>query len=243
MRKKTKKIYSIEQLLAKQPKALSKSSFYNSMIRAFRDSVELKRLRFGRRCYTLLNKGLVKPENLNRFYRIYSLPKNPFFPLFFKVKQEYLKRRIEKKKEKDEYILKGMRSLAPEVITFIRYLGELEKNFHYKRQYPFWVKNLYPSSKKQVRKYIKLNIAGWKIFFTGYLEKFRIKYPRLTASECNRLVASFVLNIPPEKAGIDEIKKNFRALSKIHHPDTGGESDLFQILLWAKDILLDFPKF
>lgn len=40
----------------------------------------------------------------------------------------------------------------------------------------------------------------------------------------------------------EEINKNFRRLSKIVHPDTGGDENLFKFIMCCKEILLDNSK-
>ena len=50
-----------------------------------------------------------------------------------------------------------------------------------------------------------------------------------------------ILNIPKD-ASPDDIKKAFRELSKQHHPDTGGDREIFESIKAAYDILSDPEK-
>lgn len=42
-----------------------------------------------------------------------------------------------------------------------------------------------------------------------------------------------------KKASFEEIKSKYRSLSKLHHPDVGGDQDVFVLINWAYTVLID----
>ena len=74
-------------LLDKQPKALVRDTKYPLLISYYRSSPLLMRIRFNKRCYSLLHNAVIKPEHLENFYKTYRLPKDSFFPLFSMIKK------------------------------------------------------------------------------------------------------------------------------------------------------------
>ena len=92
-----KRRYTIYDLLKKQPISMKKIPFFKNVLELYSSSGYLKGLHFNIKCYTLLNKAKIPPENLNHFYRIYRLKAHPFFPLFLKTKTEFINHQLEKK--------------------------------------------------------------------------------------------------------------------------------------------------
>jgi hypothetical protein len=286
--------YSIAHLLSKQPKSLKKNKHYREMLYYYQTSPKLQKVRFSRRCYSLLLHAKIKPENLKHFYRTYRLPKDPFFPLYFAVKREYLEQKERRKKEKVEYIAKKMRSLPPNVLSFIKYLAEYEKLCNYSGRCPVWNDHLFPKTKKRVREYHRFTIDGWSAFFTDYLALLSRRYRTMGNGVGEKLLACFILECLPElpavRAGTaaggggkssrgtaaqpgrsssrgtayrpgrrsgsasgrgssgspappypappaEQVVKNYRRLSKLHHPDQGGDAETFVRLKWARDTL------
>jgi len=50
-----------------------------------------------------------------------------------------------------------------------------------------------------------------------------------------------ILDVKPN-ASLDEIKKAYRALAKVHHPDAGGNEEIFKEIQQAYDVLSDSEK-
>ncbi len=242
-RGRSRRSYSLLYLLEKQPKSLRRDPHYPQMIDRLRTSKKLQSLRFNRRCYSLLQHAKIAPENLKYFYRTYRLPQDPFFPLFFMIKRNYLEERKRKKEEKTRYIAARMRGLPTPVLDYIRFLAELEAGFNKSGRYPMWASTLFPKTKKQVHQYEHYSRGQWIGFFQHYLKQLERRYRRLDEHRAELLLACFIVEELPAPVPLrfpDElrVKRSYRRLSKLHHPDGGGDSSYFVELGRAKDLLL-----
>ncbi len=236
------KKYTISHLLSKQPKSIQKHPYYAEMLHHYRTSPSLKKVRFNRRCYSLLLHGKIAPENLKHFYRTYRLPKDPFFPLFFAIKREYLEQKKERKRKKTKYIADRMRQLPLSILNYIKFLAVLERYYNYGNHYPVWSARLFPKTKKQVNQYPSYTFKDWRAFFSAYLTILSRRYRALSSVDAEKLLACFLLEWLPEcplksYPAKDEVVKRYRRLSKLHHPDRGGDPEMFVSIKWAKDIL------
>ncbi|WP_319562585.1 DnaJ domain-containing protein [Marispirochaeta sp.] len=247
-RRSTSKRYSLSLLLAKQPKSLAKHPMYLRMLQFYGFSPRLKSLRFNRRCYSLLDRAVIAPENLENFYRTYRLPKDPFFPLFFMVKREYQEHRAELKRRRESYILKRVRELDSQILRFLRYLGKIEQKLNAAGRTPVWEKTVYPDSKKKADEYHLYNMDQWIQVFTSFGEELKTRYPHKTGSaNWHQVFAAFILECPPEKGDFRPpdaalVRRQYRRLSKLHHPDSGGNPERFCQLKQARDLLSDSAK-
>jgi hypothetical protein len=244
-RKPVKK-YSLSYLLSRQPKSLRKNEYYPIMLNYFYSSSKLQTLRFSRRCYSLLLHAKIDPHNLHHFYRTYRLPRDPFFPLYFKIKREYMQEQQRKKEEKTRYIADTMRRLPPPILEFIKYLARLEQRYNYSNRYPMWNKHLFPTTKKRVHEYLHFDFQDWIGFFRHYLDLLAGRYRALTGKTKEKLLACFILECLPElRASGREPKwpdeaqviRQYRRLSLQHHPDQGGNGQVFVELQRARDLL------
>ena len=247
-RRKTKKPYTIPYLLSKQPKSLKNHSQYPALLHYYHLSPRLKTVRFNRRCYSLLQHAKITPENLKYFYRTYRLPKDPFFPLYFTIKKDYLKQKARRKQEKIQYIAATMRALPESVVEFMKFLAAYEQELNYSNRLPVWNDELFPKTKKRVHQYRTYNYKEWIIFFRRYLEVLGRRYRTQNSATAEKLLACFVLEClpkpPPDTAVVPEpaaILKQYRRLSKLHHPDQGGDAERFVHIKWARDVLLGGP--
>ena len=236
--------YSIRHLLLHQPKTLKRHPQYREMIAHYDASEQLRRLRFSRRCYTLLNQARIAPENLSHFYRTYRLPSDPFFPLFFAIKRSYLAERERIKEERRRYIHSRMRELPPVIRLQIKYLGYLERYYNAAGLSPVWQKRLFPTSKKRADMFQHLTPVEWQRLFRDHLALLVERYPRLTRVIADRVLACLVLGmipelIPPARPAPPEIARTYRRLSMLHHPDRGGDPTLFISIKRARDVLVN----
>lgn len=249
------KTYTIAYLLSRQPKTLSKRPEYPLLLTHYHASDRLKRLRFSRRCYSLLNHARISPQNLHHLYRTYHLPADPFFPLFLTAKRAYLAERARIKEERRQYILERMRSLPPEVLATVRYLGHLERNLNAAGRSPVWQAELFPSSKKAANELAARSSADWDCAVARHLAALRRRYTRLAPSVVERVLACHVLGlipdpgraqsatcrtlrIPPDPSD-EEVVRRYRTLSLLYHPDRGGDQARFIEIKRARDLLID----
>ena len=243
------KNYSLSYLLSKQPKSLQKNEYYPIMMNYFYNSPKLQNLRISRRCYSLLQHAKIEAHNLHHFYRTYRLPKDPFFPLFFKIKREYLQERQRRQDERVRYIAAAMRTLPEPILEFIKYLGRLEQRYNHSGAYPVWNRHMFPGSKKRVREYCRFTHREWIDFFRDYLGTLTERYRPLSDETAERLLACFILGCVPQGPeesvshnGLrwpdgDTVTRQYRKLSLQYHPDRGGESDMFVELKRAREVL------
>lgn len=234
-------IYSIEYLLDKQPKTLKKREEWPLMISYLNSEPRLLKLRFNRRCYSLLHNAVIRPEHLENFYRTYRLPQHPFFPLFFMIKREYLDERDTKKREREEYIHKGLMKLPLYVRDVFTLTVRMEKSINGGDRCPVYRRSFIPRSKKKMDAYNRYSHGDWIRFFEEYLDLLATHYEKLPLSKVEYLDASLVLQCRPNPdynpLDRDVVISNYRKLSKEHHPDRGGDASLFIKIKWAKDIL------
>jgi hypothetical protein len=240
-RRRAVKTYSIARLLSRQPLTIRKDLDYPYMLEQFHSSPRLKSLRINRRCYMLLNMAKISPRNLEQFYRTYRLPKDPFFPLFFKIKRSYLQEQQRKKEEKVRYIAAQMRRLPPDLIAAIKYLARLEAAVNSTGNYPVWTEHLFPKTKKRVHEYYTFSPLRWMELFRIHLERLLSRYRRFNKESADRVIACFLLELIPENDPLQwpdkaSVIRQFRKLSKQHHPDRGGNGEFFIELKWACDV-------
>lgn len=235
------KKYTLAHLLEQQPKGLEKSPEYELMLSHLRSSPRLKNLRMTRRCYSLLLHGKIAEKNLVHFYRTYRLPKDPFFPLYFKIKREYIAKRRIRRKEKLRYITEEMRSLPEPYLGFIRYLARFEQGLNRAGKNPVWDDHIFPKTKKLVREYRYYRREEWLELFTEYIGALKNRYKKVIGLAADRLLACFILECLPEDPRAlpdrEAVIRSYRRLSKIHHPDRGGSEAHFVALKWARDLL------
>lgn len=240
--RRSRKTYTLEYLLSRQPKTLARHRHYGLLVSHLLASERLRNLKVSRRCYSLLHNARIEPDTLQYFYLTYGLPKEPFFPLFFQIKRDYFRELERKREERRQFILREMRRLPAPTLAFIKYLGHLEAYYHSRGRYPLWQRYIFPTTKKQVRGYSAYGTAEWLGLFREHLDRLGKHYPGLGKRHTDRLLACFVLDwlpseIPPAWPRPAEVTACYRRLSMLHHPDRGGDSDTFLELKKARDLL------
>lgn len=230
-------------LLDKQPKSLSKQKHYQLMVSYLQNAPRLAGLRFNKRCYSLLNEAVIKPEHLEDFYRTYRLPKNPFFPLFFMVKRNYLMEREFIKFERKKYIEIKMTCIPSYVQRYFALIFQFEQKYNRAGNSPVFKNNLSVSTKKRANEFSNFEHADWIEFFGIYFACLGKHYERIPSENMDRIYAYIILNSIPDSLSElpDSAKVNnrYRNYSKIYHPDRGGNPELFIKLKWARDLLLE----
>lgn len=248
-----KRKYSIPYLLSKQPKWIRKHPYYSTMIRSLRISPALAALRFNRQCFRLLQQAGITPENLRHFYRTYRLPRDQFFPLFLRVRKDYLNHRRYLKQEKERYIREKMEELPGDVRRFLEFFRDMESRVNADGKHPVWDREIFPSTKKRVHQYISQNRNQWTGTLRQYFTALTSRYRRISDKTADRLLACFILNCLPAHTTAPvsggymirypnrkKVMEQFRILSMEYHPDRGGQPELFIRLAWAKNLLLEY---
>ena len=242
-RRSSARRYSLEQLLERQPKTLSKHRDYPELLGYLQNEATLQRVRMSRRCYTLLHHVRIAEHNLPHLMRTYRLPRHPFFALFLRVKRDYLHEREQTRQARFQYIVSEMRALPAPVVEFTRYLGYLENSYNAAGTHPVWQEHLFPRSKKRVHEYRKFSPHDWLALFRAHLERLEQRYRACSAGTVELLLAGYVLeclpdSYPPVRPSTELIKRRYRHLSLRHHPDQGGDPRMFVELKRARDRLL-----
>ena len=229
-------------LLDKQPKSLSRQKHYQLMVSYLQNAPQLTGIRFNRRCYSLLNDAVIIPEHLENFYRTYRLPRNPFYPLFFMIKRNYLMERENKKLERKKYIEKKMNCIPSQLQRYFVLIIQFEQKYNRAGDHPVFKVNLSVKTKKKADMFAKYDHADWIYFFGIYTACLLKQYERLPLKNLDRIYAFLILNCIPESFSevpkIAKINNRYRNFSKIYHPDAGGDQELFIKIKWARDVLL-----
>ena len=234
---------SLEHLLSRQPKTLNKHPQYDLMISHYRNSDTLRHLRINRRCYRLLDRAVITPENLHHFHRTYRLPKDPFFPLFLAIKKDYLNGREEAARQREAYILKQVKTLTPRRRQALRFLAEWEESINRAGERPVWEKTVYPGSKKRADQLTILSGSAWLSLYDGFLEAMGRRYPGIEPRLTKMIRATLVLELIPSIHPLrfpdrDEAARAYRRLCRTAHPDAGGRAEYFIRIKESRDFLL-----
>ncbi|MDA3956857.1 hypothetical protein [Oceanispirochaeta sp.] len=238
---------SIDQLLSRQPKTIRRHPQYLLMLDHFLLSDSLKKVRMNRRCYRLLDRAVIEPENLRHFFKTYRLPQDPFFPLFFRIKRDYLSQREKSARDKEGYILKEMKIIPLAKRRIIRFLAEWEEHFNSLGERPLWETKLYPRTKKRVHELQSFGEGEWLNFFILHVERLQRHYPRIPESQVTGIKACLPLGLIPKLSPFrlpdrGSAQKAYRQHCRIYHPDSGGEAALFTLLQKSREILLDMIR-
>ncbi len=245
-----KRSYSLAHLLEKQPAGIRKHHRYQEILLYYRSSERLKKLRFSRRCYSLLMHAKIAPHNLDNFYRTYRLPRDPFFPLYFTVKREYLADLEEKRAERRNIIVSGLKTLPRTEFDFLLFLASLEQRLNSTGNCPLWEKELFPSSRRKLALMLNYSREEWIDRYRMHLALLVKRYRRFEESASDRILATFILELVPgrsssgmeDTAAPRDVKNAYRRLCKEYHPDAGGDPVMFVHLKWAEEILLSGRK-
>jgi len=210
----------------------------------YRSSGRLQSLRISRRCYRLLDRAVIAPENLRHFYRTYRLPADPFFPLFFRIKRTWLENQQRKKEARERYILEKMRSLPRERLRYIRFLAEWEGSLNPAGDYPVWSDHLYPATKKRVHEYLTFDVREWDRFTRDFLVCLKDRYGQIQDVRAEEILACGFLGLVPRAVpfglpGEEDLRRVCRRLSREYHPDSGGDARLFIRMRQAREVLVD----
>ena len=204
-------------------------------------SEKLQKLRISRRCYSLLDRARIKPENLASFYRTYRLPRDAFFPLFLAVKSKWIEDRQSWKQKRIKRIAKTMERLPRRRKKELERLKILEKALNPAGTSPQWKLFMSPSTIKRSEELSVQSDIEWLNLYSRFLGSLTDRYHSFTNPEALRVEALLLLGFEltetieiPEKR---EINERFRALSKTHHPDRGGNAEVFRRLKTARDVL------
>jgi hypothetical protein len=224
-----KKSYSCIYLLNQQPKGIKRKLQFK-VLHEHASRPPLRSLRFSMRCYSLLNRARIKPELLNRFLHSWSLPRHPFFADFLSMKRSWLKERAARKKEKQKKITMINGAIAHDVKKMILRLRSIERHLNVRTANPLWKKKWFTGTLKRARELSRMDRLDHAAEFYRFIELLSSRYqPFHQKKSITKEVALFVLCVDKE-ANADTVKKSFRTLSKVYHPDLGGNHEHFQVL-------------
>lgn len=232
-----KKKYNLAYLLKKQPQKIKKNPQFVELVNLLKSSDSLKKLKFNRNTYSALNHVRVNPGDLKGFIYNNRFQENPFFPLFLKLKKEYLSAKLKKKKDKQDYIYIKLKQLSPQIKKYLKVFRDYECSRN--KRFPLWKKFFYPKTKKRVNELSKYSTIEWAGLFNTYTDEVYKRYKQVDLKYLNKIISLFVLELEPQKYKITSVKIQYRKLSKKYHPDSGGNNHFFNLLQKSRDILLD----
>ena len=241
---RTRADYSLLHLLRSQPKTVQRSAGFDTLLHHVNRSPRLQRLRINRRCYRLLDTARIADGNLANFHRTYRLPKDSFFREFIRLKRRYLDHRALLKKRREEYIQQRVKSLDSRILEFLLILGRHEKQLNHADRTPVWEKTLYPATKKLADAYHDYTIEQWSELAEQFGTALQQRYHRSTVEHWNYILAAFLLEALPADGSFrlpnsTTVRRQYRKLSKRHHPDQGGDPEQFRRLKEAFELLRD----
>ena len=85
---------------------------------------------------------------------------------------------------------------------------------------------------------MKYDKIKWTNLFISYSLDLKKKYKNYDEKYFNKLINPFILELSIKKNNSEEIKAQYRILSKKYHPDLGGDPIIFNLITKAKDQLL-----
>ena len=231
--------------MAKQPKTLAKDPRFKELTENLSMSRKLQKVRITPRCYRLLDQARIQPEHISNFIRTYRLPDDTFFTIFFDLKRAYLTRRQELKEQRKDFILNQLKALSPEVRKYISLLAKMEQKINHAGKNPVWNRVIVPSTKKAALQYNNFAVADWAALTEEFGCRLQERYPDVKTKHMHwdRIFSAFLLDCLPqsgENVNPEEslIRRQYRRLARMHHPDTGGNEKTFRMLKEARDILL-----
>lgn len=238
-----RRYYTLASLLDAQPRGLVRDPNHRLLWDHFMTSEKLQKLRISRRCYGLLNKASISPENLKSFYRTYRLPEDPFFPLFLSVKRNWNEQRRNWQEERQRVISETIAGLPEKRRQNLEMLAQLEEKHNPYGKRPVWDKCIFPGTKKRARELTRFEEMQWQDLASQYLNNLAERYRSLSTGEALKIEAKLIMEFNQIPVGVypevQVVQERFRKLSKRYHPDGGGDSTLFRRLKTARDVLTD----
>ena len=233
--------YSLEELLEKQNNYCKNHELWPLLLQHYRANARLRTIRLRKNCYQVMSRGRVSESNVPHFIRTYKLPNDPFFSIYFQIKRAQIVYKKERAQERVKKIALLMRKLPPNINHFIIFLAHLEQIQN--EAYPLWKSFFFPRTIKQARELNQFTLPQWQAYFREYLDELFKKHAQLPFNNIDRLLSCMLLDCPPDVhlrrwPTNEEIKEAFRALSKLHHPDAGGDPEYFKAISEARMLFM-----
>ncbi len=235
---------SLVWLLSRQEKTLQKDPRFIKLKEYLKDDRRLRSVKLGTREYRLLNRGTIRPEHVTNFVQTYRMPASPFFLLYFQLKQDYEQKKLTRKQEKKDFILKKLQELPWKIRQYLSALAVIEQHINHAGKNPVWNRVIVPSTKKASMEYGKYSLSDWKLLTQRFGGQLGIRYPGIPKDNWEKMFCAFLLGYPPKPglklpASPEEIQRRYRKMSLQYHPDTGGNEKIFRMLKEARDTLLE----
>ena len=120
----------------------------------------------------------------------------------------------------------------------------LERHHHPAESTPVWNRTMLPKTKKYAREITGYSEIEWQRLFSRFLDSLAERYHSFSDKESLRIEAlmtlGFTLRVLQTSPENPEIIEQFRKLSKKHHPDRGGDAEVFRRIKTARDFLLQY---
>jgi len=136
-----------------------------------------------------------------------------------------------------------MKKLAEQRQAELENLAGLEQRVHSTGSNPIWNLTFNPKTIKRAEELAGFEELEWMNLYSHFLRRISDHYNNYSGDRALKsealLVLGFSLQESDNKPGKQKIKERFRTLSKQHHPDRGGDKDMFRRLKTARDVLLE----
>jgi hypothetical protein len=233
---------SLAELLAAQSEPLRRRPEFAALERLVRESASLRRARIPGVAYRLLDEPRLELRFIGDFLNTYRLPESAFFSRFLALKWE---RRAELEAARARR-LAAIRDIARTFPSwardFLEYLRatESERDPHA----PIWRASVFPRSKRSALAMSRFGVEEWRSYLAERIELLREGYRRIALPSSDILLDCALLGLFPDPTSgalpsETALRSRFRSLSKMNHPDSGGDAKKFRILKEARDRLLE----
>jgi hypothetical protein len=214
---------------------------FAALQRLVRESAPLRRARLPGVAYRLLDEPRLELRFVGNFLDTYRLPESPFFSRFLALKWERRAGLEAARARRLAEIGSIATSFPPWVRELLEYLKatEAERNPHT----PIWRASVFPRSKRSALAMSRFGAEEWRSHLAERIELLRGGYRRIALPSSEVLLDCALLGLFPDPASgalpsATLLRSRFRVLSKIRHPDSGGDAEAFRVLKEARDRLL-----
>ncbi len=232
---------TLERLLARQKATLRKRPEFALLEEMLRGSPGLRAARLSRTAARLLDEPRLKPEFLMNFYATYGLRKHLFYPMFLQLKWSAVVRRKEAARDKRARVEALMSSYPEDVLRLMGWLAAAEGKR--RPEAPVVHEVLIPRTLKRARELASFTRPRWVALLRRTVAAIAGGYRTIALPRADALIALSILDCLPdpltgEAPSAAVVKGKFRELSKVRHPDSGGDGAAFRLLAWARDVAL-----
>lgn len=227
----------LSELLYIQPASIRKSERFAELVAMLNESTALRRVRLEVRAWKLLDEPRLRIENLVNFCHTYRVPQHPFFAAFLGCKWSWRKAKADREEARRRFITDMMESVAATPKAMITWLADFEAVSD--RSIPLWRERFQVRTKKRASELARLDPSAWMALFAIHLDELAKRYPGSRLLAVSTLLDLMMLESLPDPRTLkapprDALRSSWRRLSRLHHPDAGGDGVYFRLVDQAR---------